>query len=178
MSFDSFPVCLCLTGKTIAANLAALESQRSKIDIAELRADCLDPSEKFLIRSFPEKAGLPCILTVRRRSDGGLFEDGEGVRLVMIAKALSYARSDANANFAYADLESDFHMPAIEEACRTFGTRIIRSRHFIDGMPEDLDAVWEPLIQEEDEIPKLAVTPQNASDLSRLIGWAATLPEP
>jgi len=176
MSFDSFPVCLCLTGKTIAANLAALESQRSKIDIAELRADCLDPSEKFLIRSFPEKAGLPCILTVRRRSDGGLFEDGEGVRLVMIAKALSYARSDANANFAYADLESDFHMPAIEEACRTFGTRIIRSRHFIDGMPEDLDAVWEPLIQEEDEIPKLAMTPQNASDLSRLIGWAATLP--
>lgn len=177
MSLDSFPVCLSLTGKTIAANLAALESQRSKVDIVELRADCLDPSEKFLIRSFPEKAGLPCILTVRRRSDGGFFEDGEGVRLVMIAKALSYARSDASANFAYAELESDFHMTAIEEACRTFGTKIIRSKHYIDGMPEDLNAAWEPLIQEEDEIPELAVMPQNASDLSRLIGWAQSLPD-
>ena len=177
MLFDSFPVCLCLTGKTIAANLAALESYRSKVDIVELRADCLDPSEKFLLRSFPEKAGLPCILTVRRRSDGGLFEDGEGVRLVMIAKALSYARSDANANFAYVDLESDFHMTAIEEACRTFGTRIIRSRHYIEGMPEDLNAAWEPLTQEEDEIPKLAVTPKSASDLSRLLAWVSSLPE-
>jgi 3-dehydroquinate dehydratase/shikimate dehydrogenase len=177
MSFVSFPVCLCLTGKTIAANLAALESYRSKVDLVELRADCLDPSEKFLIRSFPEKAGLPCILTVRRRCDGGFFEDGEGVRLVMIAKALSYARSDESANFAYADLESDFHMTAIEEACRTFGTKIIRSRHFVEGMPEDLDAAWEPLIQEEDEIPKLTVTPQSASDLSRLLAWTFSLPE-
>jgi len=176
MAFDTFPVCLCLTGRTISANLAALEAYRSKVDIVELRADCLDPSEKFLIRSFPEKAGLPCILTVRRRSDGGFFEDGEGVRLVMIAKALSYARADMSANFAYAELESDFHMTAIEEACRTFGTRIIRSRHFMEGMPEDLDTVWETLIQEEDEIPELAVTPRSASDLSRLLAWTSSLP--
>jgi len=87
MIADSFPVCLCLTGRTLAANLAALDEHRSYVDLVELRADCLDPSEKFLIRSFPEKAGLPCILTVRRKSDGGCFVDGEGVRLVMIAKA-------------------------------------------------------------------------------------------
>ncbi|HWR12929.1 MAG TPA: type I 3-dehydroquinate dehydratase [Rectinemataceae bacterium] len=176
MPFDSFPVCLCLTGKTIETDLAALDAQRAKVDLVELRADCLDPSEKFLLRSFPEKAGLPCVLTVRRRSDGGLFEEGEGVRLVMIAKALSYARSDASANFAYVDLEEDFHMTAIEEACRTFGTRIIRSRHYVDGMPADLDAAWEPLIEEDDEIPKLAVSTQNASDLYRLLSWITTLP--
>lgn len=176
MSLDSFPVCLCLTGKTIEADLAALDAHRANVDLVELRADCLDPSEKFLLRSFPEKAGLPCILTVRRRSDGGFFEEGEGVRLVMIAKALSYARSDASANFAYVDLEEDFHMTAIEEACRTFGTRIIRSQHYVDGMPDDLDAAWEPLAEEDDEIPKLAVTPRNASDLYRLLAWMLGLP--
>ncbi len=177
MAFESYPVCLCLTGKTLAANLAAVDAHRSQVDLIELRADCLDPSEKFILRSFPERAGLPCILTVRRRSDGGFFEDGEGVRLVMIAKALTYARADASANFAYVDLESDFHMTAIEEACRTFGTRIIRSRHYTEGMPDDLDAAWEPLAQEEDEIPKLAVTPRSAADLGRLISWNATLPK-
>jgi len=177
MSFDSFPVCLCLTGKTIEADLAALESYRSKVDLVELRADCLDPSEKFLIRSFPEKARLPCMLTVRRRSDGGMFEDGEGVRLVMIAKALSYAKSDMSANFAFVDLEDDFHMTAIEEACRTFGTRIIRSRHFIEGMPENLDDAWDSIAQEEDEIPKLAVRPNSAADLTRLLTWVAGVPK-
>lgn len=176
MALNNFPVCLCLTGRTIAENLAALEPHRGKIDLVELRADCLDPSEKFHLRSFPEQAGMPCLLTVRRRADGGYFDDGEGVRLVMIAKALSYARQDARANFAYVDLENNFRMPAIEEACRTFGTRIIRSVHYTGDMPENLDEIWDSLTREEDEIPKLAVTPKDAGDLTRLLSWAKTLP--
>jgi 3-dehydroquinate dehydratase/shikimate dehydrogenase len=146
------------------------------VDLIELRADCLDPVEKFLIRGFPEKAGLPCILTVKRKVDGGFFIDGEGVRLVMIAKALTYARAEKEANFAYVDLEDDFHMPAIEEACRTFGTRIIRSHHYFNGMPDDLDAVWATLSQEEDEIPKLAITLKSGADLTRLVTWSRGLP--
>jgi 3-dehydroquinate dehydratase/shikimate dehydrogenase len=177
MALDALPVCLCLTGPTIAVDLAMLEEHRARVDMVELRVDCLDHAERFLIRSFPEKAGLPCLLTVRRKNDGGYFTDGEGVRLVMIAKALSYASSDASVNFAYVDLEDDFHMTAIEEACRTFGTRIIRSRHYPEGMPQDLDAAWASLTQEEDEIPKLAVLPRGAADLARLVTWSSTLPK-
>lgn len=177
MSANAFPVCFCLTGRTIAADLETLERYKGMVDLAELRVDCLDPSERLLIRSFPERAGLPCLLTVRRKSDGGYFDEGEGVRLVIIAKALSYARTDASANFTYVDLEDDFRMPAIEEACRTFGTRIIRSRHFPDGMPGNLDSVWASLTQEDDEIPKLAVRPNSAADLSALLAWASTLPQ-
>lgn len=177
MGKGSVPVCLCLTGKTISQNLEILEKYRSVIDLVELRADFLDPAEKFYIRTFPEKAKLPCILTVRRKSDGGLFEDGEGVRLVMIAKALSYARSDAAANYAYVDLEDDFHMPAIEEACKTFGTRIIRSRHYLNGIPENFEEAWAALTQEDDEIPKLAVTPRNSAELTKLLAWAQTVPQ-
>ncbi|MFZ2636802.1 MAG: type I 3-dehydroquinate dehydratase [Rectinemataceae bacterium] len=177
MSERSMPVCLCLTGSTLRENLAALDRYRGLVDMVELRADCLVPGEKFLLRSFPEKAGLPCVLTVRRRSDGGHFEEGEGVRLVMIAKALSYARADASANFAYADLEDDFRVSAIEEACKTFGTRIIRSKHYVDGMPADLDVAWAPLAEDPDEIPKLAVTPKGSTDLASLIRWCRTLPE-
>ena len=124
---DKPKICTCLTGTTIAEDLHILEQYRPIVDYVELRADCLDPSERFYIRSFPEKAGLPCILTIRRHQDGGKFEDGEGVRLVLFAKALSFPMADANANYAFVDLEYDFRAPVVEEACRTFGTRIVRS---------------------------------------------------
>jgi len=171
-------VCLCLTGKTIAEDLAALDRYRGRIDLVELRADLLEAGEALAVRSFPEHAGLPCILTVRRRIDGGGFEEGEGVRLVMIAKALIYPRPDRSANFAYVDLESDFRVPSIEEACRTFGTRIIRSRHDLSGLPPDLDAAWAELTETSDEIPKLAVSPRGAADLSRLFAWSRGLRSP
>lgn len=172
---DRTPICLCLTGKTLRENLEALDRQRPYVDMVELRADCLVPSEKFLLRSFPEQAGLPTILTVRRVSDGGQFEDGEGVRMTMFAKALSYASADAAGNFAYVDLESDFHAVAVEDACRTFGTRIIRSLTDAESMPLDLEAAWASVSAEPDEIPKLAVTPRNSADLARLVAWSKGL---
>lgn len=170
-------VCLSLTGRSIAENLAVLDLYRGQVDLVELRADYLDPSEKFLIRSFPERAGLPCILTVRRRIDGGRFAEGEGVRLVMLAKALAYARSDRLANFAFVDLENDFHVEAVEEACRTFGTRIIRSFHSPKCLPADLDALWSSVAYASDEIPKLALYCSGAVDLARLASWVEDLPE-
>jgi len=169
-------VCLSLTAKTIEEDLATIERYRGKIDLVELRVDLLNPTEAFALRDFPSVAGLPCILTVRRKCDGGCFVDGEGQRLVMLAKALAYARPDTSANYAYVDLESDFRVPAVEEACHTFGTRIIRSMHNVAGMPADLDKAWAQLACEPHEIPKLAVTPKSAADLARLFTWARGLP--
>lgn len=168
-------ICLSLTGKTIAEDLAALERYRDKVDLVELRVDWLNPEEQFLVRNFPSLAGLPVILTVRRRSDCGVFDEGEGVRLVIIAKALSYARSDNRANFAYVDLEDDFHVPAIEDTCRIFGTRIIRSHHDPDRIPASIDRIWGDLCQEPGVIPKLAVTPRSSAELASLITWTKTL---
>ncbi|HTX74262.1 MAG TPA: type I 3-dehydroquinate dehydratase [Rectinemataceae bacterium] len=168
-------LCLALTGRTIAENRAALERYRGLADIAELRADLLNPEEMFHVRDFPASAGIPCILTVRRRVDGGGFSDGEGVRLVLIAKALAYARSDRRANFAYVDLEDDFHVPAVEEACRIFGTRIIRSCHCIDGFPENVGEIWKSVSENPEEIPKLAVMPRGAGELAQFFTWAEGL---
>lgn len=168
-------ICLCLTGKTIEEDLRILEQYRSLVDYVELRADYLDPDERFYIRSFPEKAALPCILTIRRTQDGGKFEDGEGVRLVLFARALSFPEADTRANYAFVDLESDFYSPVVEEACRTFGTRIVRSRHFLHGVPDNLDVVYEELTREEDEIPMLAVNPQSSKDFIHFLEWSRTL---
>lgn len=158
-------ICLCLTGSTIAQNLAAIEKYRNKVDMVELRADYLDPGELFHVRAFPEKAGLPSILTVRRRSDGGKCDLGEGVRLVIFAKGLAFADSEQRKNFAYVDVEYDFHIPSIQEAARTFGTRIIRSKHCMAGMPDDIDRVWRDLSARPYEIPKLAVAAKGLRDI-------------
>ncbi|MBP7094747.1 MAG: type I 3-dehydroquinate dehydratase [Spirochaetia bacterium] len=169
-------LCLSLTASTIDGNLAALERYRGLADLCELRVDCLEPQEWFAIRRFPRLAGIPVILTVRRKADGGLFEEGEGVRLVILAKGLSFASQDPRRNFAYIDIESDFRIPALEEAARTFGTRIIRSMHFPKGMPDDLDATWRQLEADPAEIPKLAATPRGVADLTALFRYFADLP--
>lgn len=169
-------ICLSLTGRTIDEDLAVLDLYRGQVDLVELRADYLIMGEMLELRTFPERAGLPCILTTRRKVDGGVFDEGEGVRLVMMAKGLTHARTDTSANFAYVDLESDFRVAAVEEACRIFGTRVIRSRHFLDGVPEDLDAVWEELSADPEEVPKIAAYCRDAAELARLASWARGLP--
>ena len=84
-------ICLTLTGKTLAEDLALVNKYRSSIDIAELRGDFLDGDERLLIREFPRMAGLPCILTIRRRVDGGKFIEGEAARTILFARAMSFA---------------------------------------------------------------------------------------
>ncbi|MCQ2982913.1 MAG: type I 3-dehydroquinate dehydratase, partial [Treponemataceae bacterium] len=59
-------VCLCLTGKTLKEDLEMIERYRNYIDLAELRVDFLDYDERLSLRHFPEKAGLPVCLTIRR----------------------------------------------------------------------------------------------------------------
>ena len=161
-------ICLCLTGKTLAQDLELLERYRKYVDIAELRADCLDPDERFLIRRFPEMAGIPVILTIRRSIDGGKFVGGEGSRINILANGLAFAEADRRRNFAYVDLEEDLDVPSLEEAARTFGTRIIRSWHNIDGVDEDLAAKLFRMRRVGDELIKAAVMPKTLDDVIKV----------
>jgi 3-dehydroquinate dehydratase/shikimate dehydrogenase len=162
-------VCLCLTGSTIEENLRVIEKYREVIDMVELRVDFLSSEERYHIRKFPELAGLPAVLTVRRPADGGHWDEGEGARVVLIAKGLAFADSDPRKNFAYIDLESDVKVPSIEEAARTFGTRIIRSFHDMHGMPENCAAVLRSLPHHPDEIAKIAVRPRGLAESLELL---------
>ena len=161
-------ICITLTGKTLTRDLEILEKNRKYVDIAELRVDCLEPNERFLIRRFPEMAGLPVILTIRRGLEGGYFAGGEGSRIGLLAKGLAYAAADQRRNFAYVDLEEDLHVPSLEEAARTFGTRIIRSWHNMDGVDEDLAGKIKKLRQVGDELVKVTVMPASLDDVVKV----------
>jgi 3-dehydroquinate dehydratase/shikimate dehydrogenase len=157
-------ICLCLTGKTLERDLELIDKYRKYIDLAELRVDFLDPDERFLIRRFPEQAGLPVILTIRRRIDGGHFDNGEGSRVSLLSRGLAFAETDPRRNFAYVDLEDDLDVPGLEEAVRTFGTRIIRSFHSLQGA-ENVAGRLKGLRRAGDEIVKAAVTPRHLGDI-------------
>lgn len=164
----STKLCLTLTAPTIRQNLEIVERYRKFIDIAELRADYLDPSEYPYIRVFPEMAGLPCILTVRRQTDGGNFAGGESARTVLFARGLAFADTDPRKNFSYVDLEQDFQISSIEEVVRGFGIKIIRSLHNMDGVETNLAATIRQLRRGKDEIAKIAFMAKHLSDVTRL----------
>jgi 3-dehydroquinate dehydratase/shikimate dehydrogenase len=161
-------ICLVLTEKSLKEDLALVELYRQWIDIVELRVDCLSPDERLLFRDFPERANIPCVLTIRRTSDGGQFVEGEGSRIALLARGLAFADTDRRKNFAYIDLEEDLDVPSIEEAARAFGTRIIRSVHTMDGPVVDIRSRVQRLRRTKDEIAKVAFMPRNLSDVTRL----------
>ncbi|GHV82746.1 3-dehydroquinate dehydratase [Spirochaetia bacterium] len=161
-------ICLCLTGKTIERNLEVLSKYQPYIDLAELRVDYLDYNEQFYVRKFPSLAGVPIILTIRRKVDGGNYERGESSRIVLLSKALAYAQSDRRKNFAYVDLEEDLDVPGLEDASRAFGTRIIRSFHDFTGVPPNIAERIRSLSHVGDEIVKAAVMINSCDDITTL----------
>lgn len=168
-------ICLVLNAPTLRENLALVDLYRHWIDIVELRVDCLAPDERLQFRGFPEMADIPCILTIRRKSDGGQFAEGEGSRTALLARGLAFADTDPRKNFAYIDLEEDLQVPSIEEAARAFGTRIIRSVHDMEGSINNIATRVRKLRKTKDEIAKIAFTPRNLADVTNLFREAKTL---
>lgn len=165
-------ICLVLTASTLKENLSLVQLYRPWIDIVELRVDLLDQEERLHIRSFPELANIPCILTIRRNTDGGKFIEGEGSRIALFARGLAFADTDRRKNFAYVDFEEDLNVPSLEEAARAFGTKIIRSVHNMTGVETNLKDLIIKLRQTHDEIAKIAFMPHSLSDVTRLFNEA------
>ncbi|MCQ2579069.1 MAG: type I 3-dehydroquinate dehydratase [Treponemataceae bacterium] len=170
-------VCLSLTGSTLAENLTILDKYRKWIDVAELRADYLNPDERLQIRKFPELAKIPCILSIRRAINGGKFTDGEAARTVLFARGIAFANQDSRKNFAYIDIESDFNVPSIQDAALAFGTRIIRSSYIKEEPIGNLYQRINKLRVAGFEIPKISYEPRNLSDITQLFHQAKQLKE-
>ena len=161
-------ICLCLTAPTVAEDLTLIKKYRQYIDLVELRVDLLTDDERLTIRDFPSKAGLPCILTIRRTVDGGQFSEGEASRSMLFARALAFASEDSSKNFAYVDFEEDFHISSLQDAALAYGTKIIRSFHDMKNpLPSVADKLRKMRVSRY-EIPKIAFMPHSLSDVTKL----------
>src|SRR5574344_3022901 len=168
-------ICLCLTAKTLAEDAALVNRYRQFIDIAELRADFLEEDERLHIREFPALVSIPCILTIRRLIDGGVFREGEAARTMLFARGLAFADEDTRKNFAYVDFEEDFHVPSLQDAALAFGTKIIRSVHDMENPIMNISQRLSHLRTTGYEIPKIAFMPHSLDDVTSLFKEAASI---
>ncbi len=152
----------------MAENLEKTNHYRNCIDMVELRVDHLEKDERLHIRRFPEMAGLPCILTIRRKIDGGCFLEGESTRTTLFARGLAFAEQDTRKNFAFIDFEEDFHVPSLQDAALAFGTRIIRSAHDMTGTITNIPSRLAKMRTTGFEIPKIACMPKTLADVTRM----------
>ena len=77
-------ICLTITAKTLTEAQRISDANDPFVDILELRADHLSKNEYASIKDFPKQVKKPCILTVRRKIDGGAFEGSETERLELL----------------------------------------------------------------------------------------------
>ena len=153
-------ICLVLTADGVDENIALVEGYRDSIDMVELRVDLLDPLERAGAMDFPGRVRLPSICTIRRRSDGGKYEESEDERIALF-------ESFSSAGFTYVDFELDFSAPGIVDRFVSRGARVIRSLHDFAGVPQDLGGVVESLSAAPGDIPKLAVNPKSFAEAAR-----------
>ncbi len=157
-------LCLSITERTIDEAVRVVSRYRDFIDMVELRADYLDEREYEHIYLFPALVGIEAILTIRRKRDGGFFGGDERLRAALFRRSLEREK-----NFSYVDFEEDFRVPALEKLAKRRGTRIIRSLHDFNGVPDDIVSTVKRLGRMKGELPKLAVYPTSVKELLRIV---------
>ena len=164
-------ICLVLSGKTLAEDLAQYEAQRYFTDMVELRVDLLTAAERARAASFPAMIPpcVPVLLTFRRQADGGAFVGAEKTRVAFFRRTLS---APAERPFDFVDFEDDFREPALAALAQRAGVRIVRSRHDFAGPVKNLPDVLRRMVAGTDEIAKVAFMPRTLADVSVLFAPA------
>jgi 3-dehydroquinate dehydratase / shikimate dehydrogenase len=170
-------ICLTLTGKTLEEDAALVRKYWQYIDLAELRVDFLTEDEQLYVRRFPSMVNVPCVLTIRRKIDGGIFTSGEISRTMLFGRALAFADQNPAKNFAYVDFEADYHIPSLQDAALAFGVRIIRSCHDVEKPITSLRALCDEMRKTGYEIPKIAFMPETLADVTNLFKEAESMTE-
>ena len=127
-------ICVTLQNRSLEAVLELLETSSPTIQMAEIRLDrCMMDEDD--IQSLFSYSDTPLIATCRVSGDGsGTWEEAEAKLLKAI---------EAGAAFMDLEIEAPKEMgKRLRRACNEYGTTMIRSCHFHDGMP-DMEALKE-----------------------------------
>ena len=165
-------ICLTLTGRTLAEDVAQYNSQRYFTDLVELRVDLLEPAERAKAADFPALVPVPVILTFRRKVDGGVFEGPESERVAFFNQTIRQSNNQP-IRFAYVDFEEDFRHDDLSVLARAAGVKVVRSMHDFTGPVPDIVAKCRELRGDSEDVPKIAFMPKTAADVERLFAETA-----
>lgn len=133
----------------LSANLARL---RGRVGACELRLDLGPPDDQCQLDNVVVPADIAWVATCRPRREGGEFVGSEQDRLDRLRAAVERGA-------ALVDLEWDTApVPGL-------AARVIVSRHWFAGMPEDLRRTYLEL-RTQGDIVKLVVTPQHIAEVA------------
>ncbi len=135
------------------------------VELVELRIDCLrrEPDLKRILANRP----TPCVFTIRRGVDGGLWRGPEEKRQRLIREAVV-------AGVDYVDIEFD-----IAREIRRFGkTRRIISYHNLKQTPGDLKEIAEQCEEMDADVVKVAARAHSIADAMAVLRVAARMETP
>jgi 3-dehydroquinate dehydratase/shikimate dehydrogenase len=147
-------VCVPVCAKSFAEMEEACARARAVGDIVELRLDCLQDLD-FEIEDFVNKLSHPIILTFRPSEQGGYKKLTRPEREAFWARNL---KPDL-----LLDIEADLVLT------RSFDwPRVIVSHHDFNGVPDDLEEIYERLAATPARIVKIAVQADQITDCIRV----------
>ncbi len=132
-------------------------------DVVELRLDCLDQAgiveNLRTLNNLLSNSSKPAILTFRPASQGGYQELSDENRL----RFWRFERPEAD---TFLDLELDLatNPASIEDVRLLNWDRVICSYHNFDGVPSDLESLYEQMASTQARILKIAVQADDAID--------------
>ena len=167
-------ICLTLTGKTLEEDIEQYRSQRYFADMVELRVDLLKKGERAKVAKFPAMLAkeatwhVPCLLTFRRKCDGGAFEGEESERVKFFEKVLAAKNAKvAEGWFDYVDFEEGFGDEKLVALAHKAGSNVVRSLHTFVGPVKNLKAKLRELAKSGD-VAKVAFMPRNLGDVAKV----------
>ena len=153
-------VCVPICETTIAAARETIVRAAKVADVIELRLDCLSAPELNCVselKSLLSGLGVPVIVTLRPREQGGTREFDSAVRT---HNWLSWADSPQT----FRDIELDLALESPDAFSSAQVDRLICSYHDFSGMLLNAEQIYEQLARTPAGILKLAVQAHDVTD--------------
>lgn len=150
-------LCITLTERLTVDLIDRMSDLSGLADMYEVRGDLVSDLDLLTILRVRAK---PMIFTARAASEGGKMRDDDPKRRALLHEAV-------RRGYDYVDVEyrSGFFDIMTEKA----GKGLIVSFHDMNGVPQDLETLYDGMCKAGADIVKIAVSPRSMSDVGRLM---------
>ncbi len=132
------------------------EAARLGAKMLEIRIDLIARAPD--LRRLPDNKPCPMIATIRRRADGGRWAGTEENRQTLLRQCIA-------GGFDWVDVECDIadNVPRFGRAKR------IVSYHNTEGVPDNLEQIYERMCKQDADVLKVVVVAQQITDNQRIL---------
>ncbi len=155
-------LCVSLTHSSYDELTTSIDRLPECVDAIELRLDLLHDFRsdwQRCVRHAAQKTEHTTIVTNRPTREGGHFEGEESLRLKSLRRS-----AELGADYVDIELESCSRLGVLSA-----GTGRIVSYHNYDRTPDDLDLIYDRLLDAGADVPKVAVKANDITDSARIL---------